>query len=278
MTDNPIECKRAEILSDFIDQLNSGEDVSLDNHVEKLTKGNEAKLKPLIETAIPLRHAVMFKPLSAERKKAVFTRVQSELAKTVAGTNALSADALPVTQRTDILILLLHQMRQIWGNIKLMKMPFLLAKEGGCASFVQDFYGHQAYSYGAFDKLVLSDVDELFKMGIVDKKTVFPKKRRPGEELGIPDEKQVDAVYQLTLRGKAIAERLTRGAQTQNPAILANIQRVIQQHGSKTSDQLLSYTYNKYRESAEKSKVRDKYLKNPDQPDADSGTKGGQDD
>ncbi|MBI4396895.1 MAG: hypothetical protein HY548_07365, partial [Elusimicrobia bacterium] len=79
-------------------------------------------------------------------------------------------------------------------------------------------------------------------------------------EMGIPEEKRVEAVYRLTPKGRLIASRLIKWAKANNPEILKSVQDIVAKYGEMTTDQLLRYTYNKYPEYAANSKVRDKYI------------------
>ena len=276
MDTNPMDHEMAELFSTFIDEMNSG----TNKPVRDFPFANGVlghSLLGLIETVMPMHTDSLFvSPTSAERE-AVFAQITRELAKENSPKN-VAAKSVPITQRTDILILMMYFMSElwgdVWGNVKLIKLPFLLAQEGNCGSFVHDFYfpsmTQAAYNYGAFDQNVLDDVDGLVAMGIIQKRLPPSKQKRSDGELGIPKEKQVDWIYELAPKGKQIAEMLLRGAAAQDPDIAQKIREVIQRHGNKTMAELLDYTYNKYPDSAKNSKVKDKYLRpkiNPSSPD-----------
>lgn len=278
MSENQLDDDRAELFSAFIDAMNDGKVTSPKVFASANGLLGHSMLG-LMEAVMPLRTGSLFERLSTEERERIFSRIIREIAGEQSSKNAVTK-SVPVTQRTDILILMMYFMEDLWGglwgNVKLIKLPFLLAQEGDCASFVDDFYfpniAEAAYNYGAFDQNVLNDVDGLVAMGIIQKRMPPSKKKQSGGELGIPSEKQVDWVYELAPKGKQIAEMLLRGAAAQNPEIARKIREVVQNHGNKTMDELLDYTYNKYPDSAKNSKVRDKYLRpelNP--PSADDG-------
>jgi hypothetical protein len=273
MTKNSDNHEKTELLSTYIDQLNLGIAPTLDTFAKSHGEAGEY-VKYLLEPMWDLKGAMLCDPLPEERKNAIFFRLQEEL-KSAAPAEQTTSDAVAITQRTDILILLLYLMNEIWGNIKLVKLPFLLAREGNCSNFVSDFYLATADNFGPFDKNILKDVDELYNMGIVEKQTVLPrKKRRADGDLGVPDAKQIDAVYKLTATGKQVAERLKKGALAQNPLILENIKKIVDTYGKKSQDELLTYVYNTYPDTTTKSLIRDKYLK-PKKTDSSKEERGG---
>ncbi len=260
MKKNSNDSKITELLSSYIDQLNTGTALSLDKIVS-IHGEIGSSVRDIIETLLPLKGGTLFKPLSDERKNAIFARLRRELDIPVTSAQA-TTDPLPITQRTDILILLLNFMSQIWGDTKLVKLLFLLAQEGDCNKFVPDFYMATANNYGPFDKNILDDINILHQRGIIEKRTIIPRQNRSANgDLGVPNTKQVNAVYKLTHEGKQCAERLLKGASAKNPEIVKKIKEIVDKYGKKTSDELLSYIYNKYPKTTTKSLVRDKYLK-----------------
>lgn len=271
MTKN-MDKNRAESLSAYIDGLNDGTTSSVAESVAELYGGES--IRDLVGVVTPFQKDSLFEPAPAASRAAAFQKMRATLAQENATAVVSQPNSVPVTQRTDILILMLQSMDEmwgaLWGNLKLIKLPFLLAQEGQCASYVPNFYfpnvEEAAYNFGAFDKDVLSDIDQLVAMGIVEKKSPAPKRQSQSGDLGIPDSKQVDWIYGLTPRGKKIAQMLTRGA---DPVVLGRIQAVIKEHGNKTADELCSYTYKKYPKSAANSKIRDKYLPKEDTASSD---------
>ena len=267
MDKNQMEHEMAELFSTFIDEVNAGtstrsKDLAFANGV----LGHS--ILGLIDTVMPLHTDSLFDNPTPSEREALFAQITRELARENSARSNV-AKSIPVTQRTDILILMMYFMEErwgsVWGNVKLIKLPFLLAQEGECGSFVPNFYfpnmAQAAYNFGAFDQNVLDDVDGLVAMGIIRKRLPPSKQRRSDGELGIPGENQVEWIYELAPKGKQVAEMLFRGAAAQNPEIARKIREVVQNHGDKTTAELFDYTYNKYPDSAKNSKVKDKYLR-----------------
>ena len=66
-------------------------------------------------------------------------------------------------------------------------------------------------------------------------------------------------MYWLTPKGQKIVTALIKNISETNPSLLNQMERVMKEHGNKTTGELLSYTYKKYPETAVHSKVKDKY-------------------
>lgn len=280
MDKNLLDHKKAELFSSFIDEMNAGTAA----HPKDFAFANGAighSMLGILEAVMPLRTGSLNENPAAQERDIVFAQIMRELARENPPTQ-VPVKSVPVTQRTDVLILMMYFMGELWGslwgNVKLIKLPFLLAQEGDCGSFVPDFYfpnvAQAAYNYGAFDQNVLDDVDGLIALGIIRKLVPPSKQSGPNGELGIPSANQVDWIYELTPRGKKIAAMLLSGTATQNPEIARKIESVIKNHGNKTMAQLLDYTYNKYPDSAKNSVVKDKYLRPKNKPSSESGGEG----
>lgn len=271
---NSKEMTIANLISDYTDKLNQGNAPAIDDFLSNHSD-IAAEIRPILESIIQFRRKATCPSLTKAESDAIFTKIQEKIHALSAPMQTATAhqSVIALDKRPDFLILLLHFMNQIWGNTKLVKLLFLLGKEGRCDQFVPDYYGHYAYNYGAFDKAVPQDVQALVQAGII-KKTVPPSKKRSQSELGLPDKKQVEAVYELTDKGKKFAQSLIKSSQSKDPKILARIQDIVRKHGKKNVDELLYYTYNTYPETAEKSKVKNKYLK-PTDPDSTKESDGG---
>lgn len=225
-------------------------------------------LRLMLETIARVRNSLAHVKLSPQESTDLFSIVENKIA-------GMAKAATKLDRRPDAMILLLHLMREvldtdIWGDTKLVKLLFLLGKEGGCDKLIPDFYGHYAYSFGAFDSAVPEDAKMLAAKGIITMSTPTSHYAFGSGELGIPNEKQVNNVYRLTPKGKRFAHAFLNEAITRSPKLIEQIKAVVLAHGKKTTDELLRYTYTKYPETAEHSKVKDKYLKKPS-PGTDNG-------
>ncbi len=246
---------KAEILSEFVDKLNAGFYVD-DNDVQTENKEMLQYLRTLLEALAPLRDLRHQSLLSTEEKETLFMTILNRLKSVESLEKRIVRRDIKVDQRPDILILLLYLAKQIWGSTKLVKLLFLADKEGGCGKFVPDYYSHYAYNYGAFDKQVPRDVDALSQLKIISKQT---PPRREGFD---SNKKSVDFVFELTPQGEEIGRKMYAWAKTNKPDVIAGVQKIISTYGNMNAGQLLSYTYKKYPETAENSKVRDIYLGN----------------
>lgn len=251
----------ADLVSEYVDQLNAGGEISLEKFLAAHSEYSAA-LRPLLQSAMTVRKVAAIPYANAAARATAFDSVMARLqkeepAKTSAGIAVLD-------QREDCILLLLHFMKSVlnvgvWGNTKLVKMLLLLGKEADCANLVPNFYPHYAYNFGAFDKDVPKDADQLSQHGLITKRTPSSKNTQQ-IQLGIPNQKRVDTVFELTAKGEKVALALLKAAQQKNPEIVRKIEAVVKTHGNKTVDQLIAYTYRKYPDLAAKSLIKDKYL------------------
>jgi len=251
----------ADLVSEYVDQMNAGNESSLEKFLAAHSTYSTA-LRPLLQSAMTVRKVAALPYASATGRAAAFDSVMARLQKEEQAKASPKAEILD--QREDCILLLLHFMKSIWnmgvwGNTKLVKMLLLLAKEADCADLVPNFYPHYAYNYGAFDKDVPKDADQLSQHGWITKRTP-PSRNTQQIQLGIPNQKRVDTVFELTLKGEKVALELLKAAQQKNPEIVIKFEAVVRTHGNKTVDQLIAYTYRKYPDLAEKSLIKDQYL------------------
>ena len=247
----------------FTEELERSPRISIDAYLAN-NRLDSDELRPYFETLVKVRNCLAHVRLSDEESASIFARVRNR----VANAGKATASAI-LDRRPDVMILLLHFMRElvgldVWGDTKLVKLLFLLGKEAGCDQLVPDFYGHYAYSFGAFDDAVPQDAEMLAAKKIISMAPPEARFTFASGDLGIPNEKQVNNVYRLTPRGQQFANRLVADAVAKNPEIVERLKKVILAHGKKSTDELLRYTYTKYPDTAKNSKVRDKYLKPDD--------------
>jgi len=260
----------ADLVSEYVDQLNAGRKVTPEKFIAAHPAFAE-QLRSLLQAVSFVNDsaaALRVQPARAQVFDSVITRLHSEINQTASTPKPQQSADATVDQRQDCMILLLHFMKSIWntgvwGNTKLVKMLLLLEKEADCSQLVPNFYPHYAYNFGAFDEDVPKDADALAAHGVITKKTPPRSSVRQGQ-LGIPNQKRVEAVFELTDKGEKVALALLEAAKKKNPAIVKKIEAVVKTHGNKNSGQLIAYTYRKYPELAEKSLIRDKYIKPED--------------
>ena len=242
-------------LSEYLDEVAEGKRTTPEEFAARYPD-LAAEIILLMADIDHIKQALQLPDLDPGKSEALLRRIRNAL---------LHGDptALPVNQRPDFLILLLYYTGQVWGKTKLAKLLFLLWKEGGCDKYVEDYYRPYAYNFGAFDKQMPMDVEALVERNVIHE--LRPTVPKPGaaEELSAHSKKRVDAIYELTPVGKKIAMKLVKGASAVDPAILQKVQQIVSKYGDLNGEQLIDYTYNKYPEFAEKSLVRDQYLRNP---------------
>lgn len=256
----------ADLVSEYIDQLNAGRKVTPEKFIAAHPAFAE-QLRSLLQAASFVNDSaaeLRAEPVKAQVFNSVISRLHSEDEQTVSAARP-SNNEVAVDQRQDCMLLLLHFMKSIcgmgvWGDTKLEKLLLLLGKEADCAQLVPNFYPHYAYNFGAFDKDIPKDAEELARHGLITKKTPTAKQSSQ-TQLGVPNQKRVKTVFELTPKGERVALELLKAAQKKNPGIVKKIESVIKMHGKKNADQLIDYTYHKYPELAEKSLIKDKYLK-----------------
>jgi hypothetical protein len=254
---------KAKRLSDYVDLLNAKSAPGIGDYVRSVGE-EKSDLSELITSMVALRNELahnQLPSLSKEKSDQLFALIEQEFSKSESKTFALSSRLRTVLNaRQDFLILLVHMMNQVWGRTKLVKLLFLLGKEAGCDKLIDDFYGHYAHNFGMFDKNVPKDVDQLEAANIMNKHIWLSNNKCEKLELGIPNEKKVESVYELTSTGKKIAEKIVNAINEDKPEILVKINEIVRKYGRMTTDELLRYTYNNYKEYTTKSLVREKYL------------------
>ena len=254
---------RAELLSRVVDLLNEGKTTEADKLIRDSGDLGQS-IMPLIETEKMLGDIPM---VPKEQKERTFVKVRQQydlhsfeqaLEQSLAKRKHLSLE-----RRSDFLILLVHFAKQVWGNVKLVKLLFLLWNEGEAIRGVGDFYNHYAYNYGAFDQDIPKDVKTLERLGVIEKNAPPYEGELMGtltEEGNFVEMKRVNTVYELTRKGEAVAKELVESAQKTHPDVLKDIQNIVEKYGRMNTADLLSYTYKKYPDYAKKSKVKGKYL------------------
>ena len=224
-----------------------------------------------IATALGVTAAAVSKeagpaPLSPDVRRAAFERVRARLVGKQDGSpSQAGVGATQIDRRTDCLLLLLHMAGKIWGITRVVKLLFLMGKEGGCDRSVPDFYAHVAYDFGPFDDAVYEDLDALKRLQFVAASK--PPRREPANgdvAVGL-SEREVDAVYHLTPQGEKFASQLAVQAGVHDPAVVQGIESVVRHYGRMSLKDLLRYVYKTYPEYAEKSKIRDEVLGTDDE-------------
>lgn len=248
-----LEERLADAVSEFVDLLNGGSAPDSEEYLRKHPDLADA-LRPLLKTAVRFgRAAGAVQPVGND--SAAYNTVQGkiaaaedkrELRKAVeAGTAKIA-----IEKRADVLLLLLHAVGDVFGKTMLVKLLFVTGKETNAPQAVPDYFAHYAYNYGPFDDVIYRDVDALAQLGLIDTR---PARTRP------PGQRQVDAFYRLTPKGKKFAAALAR-AQESAPGLVQELNEIARKYGRLSLDDLVRYVYETYPESTTKSLIRDEVL------------------
>jgi len=166
----------------------------------------------------------------------------------------------------DLLIVLLYANNQtrIEGMTRLVKLLFLLVKEGGFREFEKE-YEFEAYDYGPWSARTFSFLESIREMGLI---TVGQRPFADYQEVAddfaeaevseIPElaEKMVK-VFSLTDRGIKIGQVLYGRISDTERQKLESMKR---RFNTMRLDELLRYVYSKYYSYTRKSKIRAKVL------------------
>jgi hypothetical protein len=168
----------------------------------------------------------------------------------------------------DLLIVLLYANKQekIEGVTKLVKLLFLLIKEGNFKEFEKE-YGFEAYNYGHWSSQVLNFTETVREMGLIKSEE---RELKPHEK---PDVDLIEAeldvaempelvenkisIFSLTADGlkvgRVLYERLTKDERIK-------IEDVKKKFNRMSLSELIRYVYLKYPEFAKKSRIKEKVI------------------
>lgn len=138
----------------------------------------------------------------------------------------------------------------IVGRTRLMKLVFLLLKEGGLAEEVARTTSFKPYKYGPFDPEVFDSIEALKQLNIIEETVKSQDETELLEDIAEPYD--TETVYKLTPQGIAKVERIIR----QLPAdVLRKVSNYKSVYGDKPLVEILHYVYGKYPEYAELSEA-----------------------
>ncbi len=151
---------------------------------------------------------------------------------------------------------------RINGVTRLEKLLYLADRETDVSAVVADDpLVFTAYNYGPFSKEVYEAVDLLEESELLtEERQVDGRTLDSLEDLevtGTADEDEyVTRCFVLTQAGEAVAQYLGR----RHPDVVKALSEVKDQYAGRSLSSLIRYVYQTYPESAEKSKIRDRYL------------------
>ena len=171
-------------------------------------------------------------------------------------------DAIPSVNPVDLLIALLYSRHgeAIEGTVRLMKLLFLLVKEGGFARFDND-YVFRPYDLGPWSPPAIEFAESLAQHNYVK---VEEREFRDPEEVvheaavfsvtePLQTPPQFMRVFELTEKGHKIAEKVTERL---SPEEHQTLDRLKARFGRMPLPELIEYVYGRYPEYAVKSKWR----------------------
>lgn len=153
---------------------------------------------------------------------------------------------------------------QIRDTTRLVKLIFLLIREGGFENLAKDF-SFEAYDYGPWAGEIFDGIESLKEIGVLSTRNESPESvEEVADDRALVEEFEgvtipnLVTIYELTqqglLIGKKIFESMTTAEQT-------NTQRIKDEFNSMPLHNLLTYVYTKYPDVTMKSKIRKKILK-----------------
>jgi uncharacterized protein YwgA len=138
------------------------------------------------------------------------------------------------------------------GRTRLMKILFLLLKEAGLESEVEQSSSFKPYKFGPFDPEVFDSIEALKELNIVQETVKSNTKAEDEILLDMDEPYDTDTTYALTPQGIAKVERIVR----QIPAdILKKISNYKSIYGGKPLVEILHYVYGKFPKYAELSEA-----------------------
>jgi hypothetical protein len=165
----------------------------------------------------------------------------------------------------DLLIVLLYANNQarIEGITRLVKLLFLLIKEGGFHQFENE-YEFEAYDYGPWSARTFSFLESAQEVGLVTvRQKPFVNYQEVADDLAeaevseIPELADKVKVFSLTDRGIRVGQVLYGRLSDTEKQKLESIKRSF---NTMRLDELLRYVYSKYYSYTRKSKIRAKML------------------
>jgi hypothetical protein len=218
----------------------------------KLSEKEKEELKEEILFSIFLFRTLSFRPMPEQISKRVEERIRRKWAEI--GQERKGEKTIPLTRRTDFLILLFYLLGKIKGITRIMKYLFLLSAEKGIGRYLKDYYQFIPHQLGPFDKRVYTDLENLRKEGLIEK---IPLPRISLSEIereifNLFEKEEGVFQYQLTEKGREFAKKIIKGIDKE---IIRAIQEVKGKYGRYPLLKLLEEIYLKYPEYQAKSKV-----------------------
>ena len=182
---------------------------------------------------------------------------------------------MPVETGMDVLLLLLYAKgasnrlnEPIKGITRLEKLVYLLDQEGGFHKYISD-YQFEPYDFGPFSNELWDDLETLkdeslglvetqkdssrYFIEISDEEKALEEEKDFREDTGESSNEKKIEIYELSERGKKVAEQLFSELTPEEQHVLENIKK---KFNSMSLFELIRYVYLKYPKSIVYSKIR----------------------
>lgn len=180
--------------------------------------------------------------------------------------------AMTVDSGIDLMLTLLYApghtgkfCEKVMGITRLVKLLFLLIKEGKFTDIAKDF-SFEAHDYGPWSGEIFDNIEALKEIGILSIEETMPESPeeiademewiRQTAEAYVPTQRKL-LIYSLTSRGEKIGKKLY---EILSPDERARIERIKKRFNPMPLNQLLKYVYLNYPEVTIKSKIREKIM------------------
>lgn len=179
---------------------------------------------------------------------------------------------MPIESATDILMALLYSpgkkgvSEEIRGITKIVKLLFLLEKEGGFKKYFDLFnYKFEAYNFGPYSDEIFGDIEMLKEANLLEvtkqKYDYYAETADRHESIiqadSVDSNEQFVEIFSLTSDGKKIGKSIYENDLTEEEK--QKIEQIKTKYNSIPLYNLLKYVYKKYPEVTTESVIRDKY-------------------
>jgi len=149
-------------------------------------------------------------------------------------------------------------------TMRLVKLLFLLVKEGGFQKFEKEF-GFEGYDYGPWGGQIYDNIEVLKQVNLITATEDNPKSLEEGiadnqlilQLEGISFSQNTVSIYRLTNNGTKVGKKLYDDLSTNE---LKNIQNIKMKFNRMQLSDLVKYVYSKYTKYTLKSKIKKKVL------------------
>lgn len=173
---------------------------------------------------------------------------------------------MPLKSGLDLLMVLLYANNQerVEGITRLVKLLFLLIKEGGFQQFEKE-YEFEAYDFGPWSARTFSFLESIAEMGLVSiREEPFIDYEEVADDFAEAEVAEIPELVQRMLKVFSLSDRGTKVGQVLyerlSEAERQRLESIKRKFNTMRLDELLQYVYSKYYAYTRKSKIRTKVL------------------